>query len=202
MLQFCHLALRTQEQESALDEQRRNLQAIASTAGDIRTLVGKLPPDEQRKAQQIVDQMNGALDRQGRIVSDYAARTDEAQKDLSTHTQAMEKGLASVEGELAELRALPANLKDLQGAARRIDETTTSFDARFADLRAQLAATSAKLDALLARPVCEAPPPAPKAPAAKTPASATPTPNAHPSQTAVASAPPAPSASDAGIAAP
>jgi hypothetical protein len=44
MLQFCHLALRTQQEAGSLDEQRRNLQAIESTASDIRTLVGKLPP--------------------------------------------------------------------------------------------------------------------------------------------------------------
>jgi hypothetical protein len=40
MLQFCHLAMRTEEEEGALDEQRHNLQAIESTAGDIRALVG------------------------------------------------------------------------------------------------------------------------------------------------------------------
>ncbi len=159
MLQFCHLALRTQQEQGQLDEQRRNLRAIESTAGDIRTLVGKLPPEQQRKAQLIVDQMNSALDKQGRIVGEYIERTDEAQKDSTTHTMAMEKGLASVEGELSELRSLPANLKDLEGAAHRIDETTTSFDARLGDLRARLSAVDAKLDTLLARPVCSAPPP-------------------------------------------
>ena len=45
MLQFCHLALRTNEEQGVLDEQRRNLAAIESTAGDIRTLVDKLPPE-------------------------------------------------------------------------------------------------------------------------------------------------------------
>jgi hypothetical protein len=174
MLQFCHLALRTQEEQSALDEQRRNLQAIESTAGDIRTLVDKLPPDQQRKAQLIVTQMNSALDRQGRVVGEYIERTDEAQKDLSTHTQAMEKGLASVEGELSELRGLPADLKDLQGAARHINETTASFDGRFAELRAQIDGVGARLDTLIARPAC--PPPAPPAPpkvAVEAPASST-----------------------------
>jgi len=87
MLQFCHLALRTQEEESVLNEQRHNLEAIESTAGDIRTLVGELPPDEQRKAQSIVGQLNTALAKQGRIVGEYVARTDEAQKDLNTHTR-------------------------------------------------------------------------------------------------------------------
>jgi hypothetical protein len=166
MLQFCHLALRTQQEEGSLDEQRRNLQAIESTASDIRTLVGKLPPDQQRKAQLIVDQMNSALDKQGKIVGEYIERTDEAQKDLSAHNVAMERGLASVEGELSELRSLPANLKDLEGAAHRIDETTTSFDARLGDVRARLAGLDTKLDALLARPACPTPSPGPPAKAA------------------------------------
>jgi len=160
MLQFCHLSMRTQEEQGVLDEQRHNLEAIQSTAGDIRTLVDKLPPDEQRKAQLIVEQMNSALTKQGKIVGDYAARTDEAQKGLSAHTAAMEKGIASVEGDLAGLRSLPASVKDLEGAAHRIDETTGSFDARFAELRTRIDAVDAKLDALSARPVCAAPTPA------------------------------------------
>ncbi len=163
MLQFCHLALRTQEEAGVLDEQRRNLEAIQSTAGDIRTLVGKLPPDQQRKAQLIVQEMNTALAKQGKIVGDYVARTDEAQKDLSAHTVAMEKGLASMEGELAELRSLPANLKNLESAAHHIDETTTVFDTRLDELRAHLGGVETKVDALLARPVC-APPPMATAP--------------------------------------
>jgi DNA repair ATPase RecN len=176
MLQFCHLALRTQQEEGVLDEQRRNLQAIESTAGDIRTLVGKLPPDEQRKAQLIVDQMNSALDKQGRVVGHYIERTDEAQKDLSTHTIAMEKGLASVEGELSGLRSLPMNLKNLEDAVHHIDETTTSFDAPLGDLRARLSALDAKLDMLLARPICPIPSPGASA---KIPSPATPAASAH-----------------------
>jgi chromosome segregation ATPase len=156
-LQFCHLALRSEEEQGVLDEQRHNLEAIQSTAGDIRTLVGKLPPEEQRKAQSIVQQMNTALAKQGRIVGDYAARTDERQRDLSAHTLAMEKGIASVEGDLAELRLLPTNVKDLETAAHRIDETTTSFEARFAELRARMAGLDEKLETLLTRPGCASP---------------------------------------------
>jgi hypothetical protein len=161
MLQFCHLALRTQEEEGVLDEQKHNLEAIQSTAGDIRTLVGKLPPAEQRKAQLIVEEMNTALAKQGKVVGEYATRTDEAEKNLSSHTVAMEKGLASVEGDLAGLRSLPENLKDLETAAHRIDQTTTAFDARFDEIRTREANLDAKLDALLARPGCA--PPAPVA---------------------------------------
>lgn len=157
MLQFCHLALKTQEEQKVLTEQRKNLEAIQSTAGDIRTLVGKLPPDEQRKAQLIVSEMNDALAKQGKIVGDYAERADEAQKDLSEHTAAMEKGLASVQGDLAGLRTLPSDVKDLEGATRRIDQAMTSIDGRFDDLRAKVAGVDAKLDALVARPACSAP---------------------------------------------
>jgi hypothetical protein len=156
MLQFCHLALRTQEEQRVLADQRQNLEAIQSTAGDIRTLVGKLPPDEQRKAEQIVADMNDALARQGKIVGDYAERADEAQKDLSAHTAAMEKGLASVQGDLEGLRSLPTDMKDLETAARRLDESMTAFDARLDDLRTKAAGIDAKMDALLARPACPA----------------------------------------------
>jgi hypothetical protein len=161
MLQFCHLALRTQDEQKVLDEQRRNLEAIQSTAGDIRTLVGKLPPDEQRKAQLIVSDMNDALAKQGKIVGDYAERADEAQKDLSEHTAAMEKGLASVQGDLAGLRSLPTDVKDLEAATRHIDQATTSLDGRLDDVRGKMADVGAKLDTLLARPACS--PPAPGA---------------------------------------
>jgi hypothetical protein len=170
MLQFCHLALRTQQEQKVLDEQRQNLEAIQSTAGDIRTLVGKLPPDEQRKAQLIVSEMNDALAKQGKIVGDYAERADEAQKDLSEHTAAMEKGLASVQGDLAGLRSLPTDVKDLETATHHIDQAMTSIDGRFDDVRAKMSGIDAKMDALLARPTCAVPAtlaqPKPTAPAA------------------------------------
>ncbi|HTQ44098.1 MAG TPA: hypothetical protein VMI75_15170 [Polyangiaceae bacterium] len=157
MLQFCHLAMRTQQEQKVLDEQRRNLEAIQSTAGDIRTLVGKLPPDEQRKAQLIVSEMNDALAKQGKIVGDYAERADETQKELSEHTAAMERGLASVQGDLAGLRSLPGDVKDLETATHHIDQAMTSIDGRFDDLRAKMAGIDAKMDAVLARPACPAP---------------------------------------------
>lgn len=157
MLQFCHLAMRTQEEQKVLDEQRQNLEAIQSTAGDIRTLVGKLPPDEQHKAQLIVSEMNDALAKQGKIVGDYAERADEAQKDLNEHTAAMEKGLASVQGDLAGLRSLPGDVKDLETATHHIDEAMSSIDGRFDDLRARMTGFDAKMDAMLARPACAAP---------------------------------------------
>ena len=176
MLQFCHLAMRSQQEQKVLDEQRNNLEAIQSTAGDIRTLVDKLPPDEQRKAQLIVSEMNDALAKQGKIVGDYAERADEAQKDLSEHTAAMEKGLASVQGDLAGLKSLPTDVKDLETATHDIDHAMMSIDGRFDELRAKVAGVDAKMDALLARPACAVAPPA--AAASKPPASASSSPTA------------------------
>src|SRR5438552_10390481 len=51
-LQFCHLALKGAEEKAAIDQQRHNLDALQTTAGDIKALVDRLPPEEQRKAQQ------------------------------------------------------------------------------------------------------------------------------------------------------
>src|SRR5207237_151760 len=48
-LQFCHLSLRTADEKRALDEQRSNLSSIHDTAGEIRGLIAKLPPDERAK---------------------------------------------------------------------------------------------------------------------------------------------------------
>lgn len=158
MLQFCHIALRAQKEQTALDEERNNLKAIESTAGDIRTLVAKLPPDQKQKAQLVVSQMNDALAKQGKIVSDYVARTDETEKDLTAHTTAMEKGLATVQGGLAELQSLPNDVRDLENATHRIDRATTMIDGHFDDLRRQIAGVEAKVDTLLARPACSAPP--------------------------------------------
>ena len=50
---FCHLAMRAQEEEGALDEQRHTFRP-SSRRRDIRALVGKPSPDEQRR---------GAVDR-------------------------------------------------------------------------------------------------------------------------------------------
>ncbi|HEY2745621.1 MAG TPA: hypothetical protein VGL86_13395, partial [Polyangia bacterium] len=107
MLQFCHLALKTNEEQGVLVEQRKNLTAIQSTAGDIRALVDKLPPEEKQKAREIVATMNVALDKQGKIVGDYLSRSDEQQKALQEHTALVEKGLTSLSTDLGALKSLP-----------------------------------------------------------------------------------------------
>jgi hypothetical protein len=159
MLQFCHLALRTSAEQGVLAEQRQNLSAIQSTAGDIRALVDKLPPEEKQKAREIVAQMNVALEKQGKIVGDYLTRSDEQQKALKEHTAAVEKGLSSLSTDLGALKSLPATLKEIGEGVRRVDGKVAADDASFKALQTQLSDLDGKLQKLLARPVCEPPRP-------------------------------------------
>jgi type II secretory pathway component PulM len=170
MLQFCHLALRTNEEQGVLDEQRRNLAAIQSTAGDIRTLVDKLPPAEQRKAQQIIDQMNAALAKQGKIVGEYLQRSDESSKLLKEHTALVQKGLTSLETDLGSLKSLPSNLQSLADSVRRLDAKLATQTTEIKSLQEQLSSNDAKLKQLLARPAYEPPKPPKPATIASKPA--------------------------------
>jgi len=157
-LQFCHLALRNSEAEGILAEQRRNLEAIESTAGNIRTLVDKLPPEEQRKAKEIVDSIHGALAHQGKLVGDYMTRTDQSNRALKEHEQLLEKGLSTLEASVLSFKTLPGGLRDLSDQVRALDGHVGNTDAK-------LAALKASIDALAARPE-------PRCPVAATPAAA------------------------------
>jgi hypothetical protein len=155
MLQFCHLALRTSEEQGVLAEQRKNLTAIQSTAGDIRALVDKLPPEEKQKAREIVATMNVALEKQGKIVGDYLSRSDLQEKALKEHTAAVEKGLSSLSTDVGALKSLPATLKDIGEGVRRVDAKVAAQDGDVKALQAQLADLDGKLKQLLARPAGE-----------------------------------------------
>jgi hypothetical protein len=175
MLQFCHLALRTSEEQGVLAEQRKNLNHLQSTAGDIRALVDKLPPEEKQKAREIVAQMNSALEKQGKIVGDYLTRSDEQQKALEQHNAFVEKGLTSLASDVGALMSLPAAVKDLGDGVKKLDG---KLDTKLADkdesakeLADKLAALDEKMQKLLARPACEPPKPAPIAKATPSPAS-------------------------------
>jgi hypothetical protein len=152
LLQFCHLALRNGESQSILAEQRRNLQAIESTAGNIQTLVDKLPPAEQRKAKEIVAQINQALAQQGKLVSDYAARTDESAKAVRVETENLQKGLTSLGAQVLGLKALPASLHDVGEQVRVLDGRVGvgfgAVDGKLASVDGKLASVDGKLDAL------------------------------------------------------
>ncbi len=163
MLQFCHLALRTSEEQGVLAEQRKNLNAIQSTAGDIRALVDKLPPEEKQKAREIVAQMNSALEKQGKIVGDYLSRSDEQQKALQQHNATVEKGLSSLSTDVSALKALPATLKDIGDGVKKLDGKLAGEDATVRALHDKLAELDDKVDKLLARPACEPPAPVAKA---------------------------------------
>jgi hypothetical protein len=169
MLQFCHLALKTNEEQGVLAEQRKNLSAIQSTAGDIRALVDKLPPEEQQKAKEIVAQMNTALEKQGKIVGDYLSKSDEQAKLLKEHTVAVEKGLSSLSTDLGALKSLPATLKDIGDGVKKLDGKVSGEDASMKALSDKLADLDGKLQKLLARPSCE-PPKSPAVIASKPPA--------------------------------
>jgi hypothetical protein len=166
MLQFCHLALRTAEEQGVLTEQRKNLTAIQSTAGDIRALVDKLPPEEKAKAREIVTQMNAALEKQGRIVGDYLTRSDEQRKLLAEHTAAVEKGLSSLSTDLGALKSLPAALKDLGDTVKRVDGKVGAEAGDVKALQDKLADLDGKVTKLLARPACEPAAPSKQPPAA------------------------------------
>lgn len=161
MLQFCHLAMRTSEEEGVLDEQKRNLASIQSTAGDIRALVDKLPPDEKQKAHEIIATMNTALEKQGKIVASYVSRSDEESKEIRQQTALVQKGLTSLSSDLTALKLMPASLHDLDETLKHNDARLGTHDAK---VESQLADLDAKLKLLLARPICE--PPAKKEPAA------------------------------------
>jgi hypothetical protein len=162
-LQFCHLALRTAEEKTVLDEQRQNLSSIQSTAGDIRALVDKLPPDEQRKAQQIIDQMNSALGKEGKLVGQYLQRSDDTAHALREHTQAIERDLSNLEAGVLGLKSVPGGLHDLADQVHDLKNRLGDHDGKLASADAKLSTLESALKALANRPervcpacVCEA----------------------------------------------
>jgi hypothetical protein len=139
-LQFCDIALRNGEAESVLAEQKHNLLQIESTAGDIRAFVNKLPPEEQHKARQMMARIDAALAQEGKLVGAYAARSDESARAVRAETQALGKGLTSLEGQVTTLKTVPAALHDLGEQLHAVDGAHT----------ARLTAIEAKIDALAA----------------------------------------------------
>ncbi|MEO6950760.1 MAG: hypothetical protein ABI321_03025, partial [Polyangia bacterium] len=158
-LQFCHLALRNGEAEDILTEQRHNLEAIETTAGNIRQLVDKLPPAEQQKAKAIVDQIGVTLSHQTKLVNDYMERTSETTKEAEEHHELLMRGLSSIETNVGTLKGLPQTLRDLSDEVQHVDGKVGTSQA---ELDAKVAALKASIDVLVARPapkcVCPAEP--------------------------------------------
>jgi hypothetical protein len=145
LLQFCHLALRTAQEQSVLSEQRQNLSALQSTAGDIRALVDKLPPGEQKDAQHIVEQIGAALDKQGKIVADSFERTSQVQGSVRDETALVERGISSVAADVGGLKSMPATLRDLGASLAKIDADVRALDARIGVMDGRLTAIDQRM---------------------------------------------------------
>jgi type II secretory pathway component PulM len=160
LLQFCHIAMRNGEAEGILAEQRNNLQAIESTAGNIRALVDKLPPAEQAKAKEIVEQINVALSRQGKLVNDYMTQTNDASKTMMEHTALLEKGITSLQTNLTTLKSVPQSLHDVADELHALDGKAATTDAKLAALKATIDQVAARPELKCPACVCEPPKPA------------------------------------------
>ena len=169
-LQFCHIALRTSDEQRVLGEQRANLVSIQSTAGDIRALVGKLPPAEQQKARDIVDQLTAALGQQRVLVTRYASQADESARLVVEHQAEVERGLSKLDGDVGDLKSMPAVLGKLPADLSAIDaHVGARTDALAIDLdrnatqldtvNTRLISLQDKLDLLLNRPPPNCAPP-------------------------------------------
>jgi len=124
LLQFCHVALRNRQADAILDEQRKNLTSIEDTAGAIRTLVGGLPPEEQKKARQIVEQINGALEKQGKLVNELMTKSDESTR------AALERGLGVLASDFESLKGLPSGLHDLADGQKKLEAAVHALEAK------------------------------------------------------------------------
>ncbi len=140
-LQFCHLALRTADEQRVLTQERDNLASIQSTAGDIRVLVDKLPPAEQQKAHEIVDSLTVSLGQQRTLVTRYAAQADETTRAVQERQADVERGLSKLDGDVGTLKAVPDELGRIDGALRDVGT-------RDDDLVGKLLANSAHLEAI------------------------------------------------------
>jgi hypothetical protein len=124
LLQFCHVALRNRQADAILDEQKKNLSSIEDTAGAIRTLVGGLPPEEQKKARQIVEEINGALAKQGRLVNELMTKSDE------TTRAALERGLGLIANDFESLKGVPSSMHDLADAQKKLEAQMRALEAK------------------------------------------------------------------------
>jgi hypothetical protein len=154
-LQFCHLALRTADENQALDDQRRNLSSIHETAGAIRQLIDKLPPAEQAKAAEIINHMDDAVGRERRVISGRLQRSEETTLALSAEAQSIARGLSGLETDVASLKGLPGELHAMAAVLGNVDGRTgtandklTAVDDKVAAANDKLAETNAVLSTL------------------------------------------------------
>lgn len=164
-LQFCHLALRSANEQRVLAEQREHLTAIQSTERDIRALVDTLPPAEQQKAHEIIDQLSSSLGQQRTMVAKFAQDANVAAKAVAEQQAQVERGLSKLDGEVVGLSAVPAAVgklaSDLHTVGARAESLSAALEACNAKIDAlgpSLSTISRQLDALASRPapVCPA----------------------------------------------
>jgi hypothetical protein len=162
LLQFCNLALRTADEHNVLSEQRDNLEALSATAGRIQALVGELPPDEQQKAQLVIDQVSKALDKQEKSLSDSLDRNAQAAAQERRQTEQVESSLSGIAADMQALKGVPAALAaeraDLAALSKKLDARESAVDDKLdqsaraaAAERGDLAALAKRLDALESR---------------------------------------------------
>jgi hypothetical protein len=164
-LQFCHLALRSANEQRVLAEQREHLASIQSTEHDIRALVDTLPPAEQQKAHEIVDQLSTTLGQQRTMVAKFAQDANGAAKAVAEQQAQVERGLSKLDDEVVGLSAVPAaitklssDLRTVGGRAEALGTALEACNAKIDVLGQSLATLSRGLDALASRPapVCPA----------------------------------------------
>jgi len=179
-LQFCHLALRSTEEQRVLAEQREHLASIQSTARDIKALVNKLPPAEQDKAHEIVNQLSTSLGQQRSMVAQYAEHADVTEKEVADHQAEVEKGLTKLDGDVGDLKSMPAVITDLAGKLGDVGTHQQALGGEVEANTAEVEALAKQVDALTKQvaELAARPPPAcavaaaPEHPAAAAPAAA------------------------------
>jgi hypothetical protein len=140
-LQFCHLALRSANEQHVLAEQREHLATIQSTEQNIRALVDQLPPAEQQKAREIAEQLAKSLGQQRTMVAQYAARADVAAKEVTEQQAEVQRGLSKLDGEVVDLKSMPA-------AVAKLANDVHDVGSREETLGGEIEACNAKLDTL------------------------------------------------------
>ncbi len=163
-LQFCHLALRSADERRVLAEQRDNLASIQSTEGDIRALVDKLPPAEQQKAREIVDQLSTSLGQQRTMVARFAQHADDTARVVAEHQAEVERGLSKLSSDFGDLKSMPAAVGKLDSELHDVGVRTETLagdleacNARLDTLGKGIAGVSKQLETLVSRPIPECP---------------------------------------------
>ena len=161
LLQFCHLAERSGQAHAVLDEQKHNLESIEATAGSIRALVDKLPPEEQRKGEEIVRRISSSIKEEQQRVADAMLRNDASALKAREQSALLAHGLTTLEQKVGALAAVPTGVKDVSDRVAALDGKVGSTSERLAAVEAALKALAQKPAPTCPACVCNPPPPPP-----------------------------------------